>query len=115
MATPAMKENLCMDRTVFSEDAFKALKTVLKKPYFKVKYFAYGYDEDKHEILFFFPIESLFAMNYAKYHFLIEVRSAWKKAGYRIINEVELPKYEYRRIGFASLCFRLKRNEYLGP
>ena len=66
MSEHAMKETLCMDKTELSEKAFKALKPVLKKPYFKIKYFAYGYDVDTNDIMFFFPIENLFAMNYAR-------------------------------------------------
>lgn len=115
MSEPKYRENLCIDKTELSEKAFKAIKPILRKSYFNVKYFSYGYDIDSGDLMFFFPVDQIYAMEYARYHFRVELIRAWREAGFKTIGEVELPKYEYRRIGFASLCFILKPIKYNAP
>ena len=111
----AMRENLCMDQTDETRLASKAIEPILKKSYFKVGSYTYGFDVDTGDILFFFQIEKIYDMGFAKYHFLVEMKNAWRKAGFKIVEEKELPKYEYRRVGFASLCYRIKRIAYVDP
>ena len=112
MMKGTMKENLSMIMTDDVKEAAAAIKSVLRKSYFKIGYYTCGYDVDTYEILFFFPIEKVYALDYGRYQFVVELTNAWKAAGYKIVETGDIPKYEYRRVGFASKYFRLKKVYY---
>lgn len=111
----AMKQNLCLDKTVHTQLAAEAIKPVLRKPYFVTGNWAYGVDTDNGDILVFFQLNKIKQMGFGVYHFDVELKKAWRNAGFKVIEKVELPKYEYNRVGFESLCYRLQRIFYEAP
>ena len=113
--TAAMKKNLCLDKTSYTDLAAQAILPILKKSYFRVGSWTYGVDTETGDILVFFPLKKVEEMNYGKYHFFASIKKAVRDSGFKVVEQVELPKYEYSRVGFASVCFRLQRIIYFEP
>ena len=111
----AMKQNLRSDKTNYTAPIANSIKRILRQPYFVVKYWTYGVDTDNNDILVFFHLKSVEEMNYGKYHFFVSLQNSWRALGYKVIERTELPSYEYKLVGFASVCFRLKKIVYNAP